>query len=83
MCGAVLTNVTGWLAGIWFDLSLVGGPFQAVAYALPFVRGADGGKAALAGDWAAAAGQAAIVLVWAAAVMGATVALFRWKMVEH
>ena len=83
VCGAVLTNVTGWLAGIWFDLSLVGGPFQAVAYALPFVHGADGGKAALAGDWAAAAGQAAIVLVWAAAVMVAAAALFRWKMVEH
>ena len=83
VCGAVLTNVTGWLAGIWFDLSLVGGPFQAVAYALPFVHGADGGKAALAGDWAAAAGQAAIVLVWAAAVMVAAAALFRWKMMEH
>lgn len=83
VCGAVLTNVTGWLAGIWFDLSLVGGPFQAVAYAFPFVHGADGAKAALAGDWAAAAGQAAIVLAWAAAVMVAAAALFRWKMVEH
>ena len=83
VCGAVLTNVTGWLAGIWFDLSLVGGPFQAVAYALPFVHGADGGKAALAGDWAAAAGQTAIVLVWAAAVMTAAASLFRWKMVER
>lgn len=49
MCGAILTNVTAWLAGIWFDLSLVGGPFQTVAYILPFVHGADGAKAALAG----------------------------------
>ena len=35
VCGAILTNVTAWLAGIWFDLSLIGGPFQAVACALP------------------------------------------------
>ena len=28
MCGAILTNATAWLAGIWFDLSLVGGAFQ-------------------------------------------------------
>ena len=83
MCGAILTNVTAWLAGIWFDLSLVGGPFQTVAYALPFVHGVEGAKAALTGDWATAAGQAAIVLVWSAAVMGAAAALFRWKMVEH
>lgn len=83
MCGAVLTNATAWLAGIWFDLSLVGGPFKVIAYALPFVHGVDGAKAALAGDWAVAAGQAAVVLVWAAAVMGAAAALFRWKMVEH
>lgn len=83
VCGAVLTNVTGWLAGIWFDLSLVGGAFQAVAYAFPFVHGADGAKAALAGDWAAATDQAAIVLAWAAAVMVAAAALFRRKMVEH
>lgn len=83
VCGAVLTNVTGWLAGIWFDLSLVGGTFQAVAYAFPFVHGADGAKAALAGDWAALASHDAIVLVWAAAVMGTATALFRWKMVER
>ena len=27
MCGAILTNVTAWLAGIWFDLSLMSGGF--------------------------------------------------------
>ena len=83
ICGAILTNATAWLAGIWFDLSLVGGPFQTVAYALPFVHGADGAKAALAGDWAAMAGHTAVTAVWAAAVLAAAVALFRWKMVER
>ena len=83
VCGALLTNVTAWLAGIWFDLSLVGGAFQTVAYLLPFVHGVDAAKAALAGDWAALPGHLLWVSVWALAVMAAAVALFRWKMVER
>lgn len=82
MCGAILTNVTAWLAGIWFDLSLIGGPFKTIAYLLPFVHGADGAKAALAGDWAALPGHLAVVTAWAAAVMVAAAALFRRKLVE-
>ena len=83
MCGAILTNVTAWLAGIWFDLSLVGGAFQKIAYALPFVHGADGAKAALAGDWAALPGHLLWVTAWAAAVFAAAVFLFRKKLVER
>ena len=83
VCGALLTNATAWLAGIWFDLSLIGGPFQAVAYALPFAHGADGAKAALAGDWAAMWGHVAYVSVWAALLLALAAALFRWKMVER
>ena len=83
MCGAILTNVTAWLAGIWFDLSLIGGPFQAVAYALPFVHGVDGAKAALAGDWAALPGHLLWVSAWAAAVLALAVWLFRRRLVER
>ena len=36
MCGALLTNLTAWLSGIWFDLDLVGGAFKKVAELLPF-----------------------------------------------
>lgn len=83
ICGALLTNVTAWLAGIWFDLSLIGGPFQTIAYLLPFAHGVDGAKAALAGDWAALPGHLLWVSAWAAVTMTAAVALFRWKMVER
>ncbi len=83
MCGAILTNATAWLAGIWFDLSLVGGAFRRIAYALPFVHGAEGARAALAGDWAALPGHLLWVSVWAAALMALAAWLFRWKMVEH
>lgn len=83
ICGALLTNVTAWLAGIWFDLSLLGKGFRTFAYLLPFAHGADGAKAALAGDWAALPGHLLWVSAWAAVTMTAAVALFRWKMVER
>ena len=83
VCGALLTNVTAWLAGIWFDLSLVGGAFKTVAYFLPFVHGADGAKAALAGDWAALPGHLLWVSAWAAAVLALAVVLFRGRLVER
>lgn len=83
MCGAILTNVTAWLAGIWFDLSLMGSGFKAVAYLLPFAHGADGARAALAGDWAALPGHLLWVSAWAAAVLALAVWLFRRRLIER
>ena len=52
LCGALLTNLTAWLSGTWFDLELVGGAFEKVAYALPFVHAVEIERAVLAGNWA-------------------------------
>lgn len=52
ICGALLTNLSAWLSGIWFDLNLVGGVFEKIAYALPFVHAVDMQRAILAGDFA-------------------------------
>lgn len=51
ICGAVLTNLSAWLSGIWFDLELVGGAFQKIAWALPFVHAVEMERAALGGNW--------------------------------
>jgi ABC-2 type transport system permease protein len=51
ICGALLTNLSAWVSGIWFDLSLMGEGFQKVAYALPFVHAVDMERAVLAGDF--------------------------------
>lgn len=52
ICGALFTNLTAWLSGTWFDLNLVGGVFQRVAYALPFVHAVELERAALYGNYA-------------------------------
>ena len=51
ICGALLTNLTAWLSGVWFDLNLVGGAFKAIAYALPFVHAVEMERAVLAGNY--------------------------------
>ena len=52
ICGALLTNLSAWLSGIWFDLHLVGGAFKTIADLLPFVHSVEMGRAALSGDFA-------------------------------
>ena len=51
ICGALLTNLSAWLSGIWFDLDLVGGGFKKIAYALPFVHGVEMHRSAISGNY--------------------------------
>ena len=41
ICGALLTNLSAWLSGVWFDLDLVGGAFVKVANILPFMHAVE------------------------------------------
>lgn len=50
LCGALLTNLSAWLSGVWFDLKLVGGAFEKIANALPFVHAVEMEKALFRGD---------------------------------
>lgn len=50
-CGALLTNLSAWLSGVWFDLDIVGGIFKKIAYLLPFVHAAELEKAVISGNF--------------------------------
>ena len=52
VCGALLTNLSAWLSGTWFDLELVGGAFKKIAYALPFVHAVEMERAVISGNFA-------------------------------
>ena len=52
ICGALLTNLSAWLSGTWFDLEIVGGAFREIAHFLPFVHAVEMGRAALSGNFA-------------------------------
>ncbi len=51
ICGALLTNVSAWLSGVWFDLDLVGGAFKKISYTLPFVHAVELERAVLRGSF--------------------------------
>ena len=51
ICGALLTNLSAWLSGVWFDLKLVGGAFEKIANMLPFVHAVEMEKALFAGNF--------------------------------
>lgn len=80
ICGALLTNLSAWLSGIWFDLELVGGAFKRIAYALPFVHAVDLERAVIAGDFAGIFPHLWWVLGYALVLLAAAVALFLRQM---
>ncbi len=80
ICGALLTNLSAWLSGTWFDLELVGGAFKKVAYALPFVHAVEMERAVLAGDLAGIFPHLWWVLGYTAVLLAAAVMLFLRQM---
>ena len=80
ICGALLTNLSAWLSGAWFDLELVGGVFEKVANALPFRHAAELEKALFAGDFAGAAPHILPVVLSSILAMGAAVFCFLRQM---
>ena len=78
VCGALLTNLSAWLSGAWFDLKLIGGGFEAFAYAMPFANAVDAARAALAGQ---PAGTALLVsCIYAAGLCALAVVVFARRM---
>ena len=80
LCGALLTNLSAWLSGVWFDLKLVGGGFQKLANALPFVHAVEMERALCAGDFPLALPHLGPILLYSAAVTAAAVFCFLTQM---
>jgi len=66
ICGALLTNLSAWLSGVWFDLKLAGGFFEKIANVLPFVHAAEMEKALFSGNLEDAAAHMIPVLLYSA-----------------
>ena len=80
ICGALLTNLSAWLSGIWFDLDLVGGAFKKVAYALPFVHCVDMQRAIIKGDYLGILPHVFWVTGYAVGIIAIAVLLFLRQM---
>lgn len=80
ICGALLTNLSAWLSGIWFDLDLVGGAFKKIACCLPFVHAVELERAVLSGSFSELFPHLWWVLGYAAVTIVAAVLLFLRQM---
>lgn len=80
VCGALLTNLTAWLSGVWFDLELVGGTFKKIAYALPFVHAVEMERMVLRGEFDSILVHLGWVLGYAVVVLIIAILLFLRQM---
>jgi len=80
ICGALLTNLSAWLSGVWFDLELVGGTFRKIANLLPFVHAVELERAMIRGNFTDAAAHSIPVAAYATAITLLAVWLFLRQM---
>ena len=80
ICGALLTNLSAWLSGVWFDLKLVGGLFEKTASLLPFLHAAETEKALFAGEYQTAASHLLPVFLYSMLAFGSAVFCFLRQM---
>lgn len=80
ICGALLTNLSAWLSGAWFDLTLVGGAFEKIASALPFMHAVEIQRAILAGNPAVLPAHLLWVAAYAVLSLAAAVGIFLRQM---
>ncbi len=80
ICGGLLTNLSAWLSGVWFDLELVGGTFKKIAYALPFVHAVEIERAVLKGNFSGIFPHIWWVIGYAATLLFLAVLMFLRQM---
>lgn len=80
ICGGLFTNLSAWLSGVWFDISLVGGVFEKLANLLPFVHAVELQRAVISGNLDGTFFHLAVVLAYAAAMTVLAVVAFLKQM---
>ena len=80
ICGALLTNLSAWLSGVWFDLKLVGGLFEKIANALPFVHAVEMEKALFNGNFEGVASHILPIVLYGGVISVVAVVVFLGQM---
>lgn len=80
ICGALLTNLAGWLSGTWFSIEMIGGVFETICEILPFYSASLSARALLNGDFGEALPSLLCVTAWAAIAFVAAVIVFMGNM---
>lgn len=76
VCGALLTNLSAWLSGVWFELSVMGEGFSRAARLLPFYHAVELERALIGGDFSSVLGHIYPIIAYDAFVCALAVLLF-------
>lgn len=80
VCGALLTNLSAWLSGVWFDLELLGDGFVKFAKLLPFYHAVELERIIISGEFNLAVPHILVILCYAVVVTVAACLLFTRQM---
>ncbi len=83
ICGALLTNLSAWLSGVWFDVELVGGAFKRIADLLPFIHAVELERAVLNGNYTDIIPHLLWILGYTAVAVALAVLLFFIKSTNY
>lgn len=80
ICGALITNLAGWLSGVFIPLDLIGGGFKTFCQVFPFYHSVEAIKSALAGDFAGIFPHLGVTLAYTFVVFASAILVFKQKM---
>ncbi len=83
ICGALLTNLSAWLSGIWFDLKLIGGFFEKIAKVLPFLHAVELEKAIIYGEYSTIWSHLLVIIIYSVVTTIVAVIIFLKQMQEN
>ncbi len=76
ICGALLTNLSAWFSGVWFDLNLAGNAFKKIANALPFVHAAELERALFNGTFESVVSHILPILLYSVLITAVAILCF-------
>ena len=80
VCGALLTNVAGWLSGVFIPIDLIGGAFKKITNILPFYHSVEAIRSTLSGNFGHALSHLAVVMSYTIVIFVLAIIVFQRKM---
>lgn len=80
VCGALLTNVAGWLSGVFIPIDIIGGAFKTITNFLPFYHSVEAIRAALSGNFNHILSHLFVVMGYTVVIFALAIIVFRHKM---
>ena len=80
VCGALLTNIAGWLSGVFIPVDLIGGAFKTITHILPFYHSVEAIRISLSGNFSSIFTHLIIVVGYIVVIFTLAIMTFNRKM---